>query len=134
MNPHQLIASAKSEYSRYNLDNVIHHIDKLRNDPSLYDKILSKLPTNKVPTFITCGMIDFAMRFSSRSNPGTISNQSELYNLLLVAKDYLLSDPISWDEETSSSFFQESPSFTMMRILYSQHKYEGSRWEIARAY
>ncbi|MEG4489980.1 hypothetical protein [Microcoleus sp. D3_18_C4] len=103
----------RQEISKYRLGDVLY---------SLYEIKDSLRP------FIAAGVALFAIRFSE---PSIVSQNYNLLNLNTIRRlvsDYLLADPITFDQELENNFMGSNPAFVMLRLACSQFPFEVSEF------
>ncbi|MEG5140879.1 MULTISPECIES: hypothetical protein [unclassified Microcoleus] len=78
--------------------------------------------------FIVAGVALFAIRFSK---PSIVSQNFKLLNIqpiIELVSNYLLADPITFDQELKNNFMGSNPDFSMVRVVYSQFPFEVSEF------
>ncbi|MEG4455266.1 hypothetical protein [Microcoleus sp. N9_A1] len=78
--------------------------------------------------FIAAGVALFAVRFSL---PSIASQNFKLLNIntiIRLVSDYLLADPITFDQELENNFMGSNPAFVMLRLACSQFPFEVSEF------
>ena len=78
--------------------------------------------------FIVAGVALFAVRFSEPSIVSQNYNLLNLNTIIRLVSDYLLADPITFDQELENNFMGSNPAFVRLRLAYSQFPFEVSEF------
>jgi hypothetical protein len=78
--------------------------------------------------FIVAGVALFAVRFSEPSIVSQNYNLLNLNTIIRLVSDYLLADPITFDQELNNNFMGSNPAFVMLRLACSQFPFEVSEF------
>lgn len=103
----------RQEISKYRLGDVLY---------SLYQR------KDSLPPSIAAGVALFAVRFSE---PSIVSQKIKLLNIdtiIRLVEDYLLAEPITFDQELENNFMSSHPAFVMLRVAYSQWPFKVSEF------
>lgn len=103
----------RQQISKYRLGDVLY---------SLYQRKDSLRPS------IAAGVALFAVRFSE---PSIVSQKIKLLNIdtiIRLVDDYLLAEPITFDQELENNFMGSNPDFVLLRLAYSQLPFEVSEF------
>lgn len=107
---------------RIRLDSVLVGLRRLGDRPSI-----GRYPPIRLAPFIVAGAAMFALRYcpprpfreTFRPLP-----DSELIPFLRLVSDYLLADPLTFDETIQEDFYESNPAFTFLRFVASQFPYD----------
>lgn len=106
---------------RTRLDSVLLGLRRVGDQPSI-----GRYPPIKLEPFIIAGAAMFALRYCPpRPFRKTYSSlpDSELIPLLRLVSDYLLADPLSFDETIQDEYYEANPVFTFLRFVASQFSF-----------
>ena len=78
--------------------------------------------------FIAAGIALFAVRFSEPSIVSQNYNLLNLNTIIRLVSDYLLADPLTFDQELENNFMGSNPAFVMLRLACSQFPFEVSEF------
>jgi hypothetical protein len=85
--------------------------------------LLSQESTGLNP-FMIAGLSMFAMRFCPPSKTSQLIKSCNIAPLINLSNEYLLGDPITFDESLREEFESSNPAFLVLRIVSSQFPYE----------
>ena len=103
----------RQEISKFRLGDVLYSLYQIKDS---------------LKPFIVAGVAIFAVRFSL---PSIVSQNYNLVNINTIIRlvyDYLLADPITFDQELENNFMGSNPAFVRLRLACSQFPFEASEF------
>jgi len=109
---------------RIRLDDVLLGLRRIGELPSI-----GRYPPIRLEPFMIAGAAMFTLRYCSprpfRKTYRPLPD-SELVPFMRLVIDYLLADPLSFDETIQKDYYEANPAFTMLRFAASQFPYNVS--------
>lgn len=107
---------------RIRLDSALVGLRKLGDRP-----FIGRYPPIRLAPFIVAGAAMFALRYCLprpfRKTFRPLPDE-ELIPFLRLVSDYLLADPLSFDETIQKEYYDANPAFTILRFVASQFPYD----------
>lgn len=100
-------------------------ISKFRLGDVLYSLYGTK---DTLPPFIAAGVALFAVRFSPPSLVTQNRKSVNIQPIIKLVSDYLLADPITFDQDIHDNFINSNPVFLILRVVCSQFPFDVSRF------
>ncbi len=101
---------------------INHVLKELRNPKSVAHHYLPK----GLPFFVAAGIASFAIRYSNPYKNGPSLDWKAFSTIASLVSQFLLCDPIGFDDEIGQKFQDSNPTFLILRIIASQFGYHAN--------
>lgn len=112
-----------NEIRRFKSDSILIFIHYALKDLSNPKSEGHRYLQHGLPPFVAAGIASFAVRFSNPYRNADFGWR-ELASIEPLVSQYLLADPIGFDDALAEQFYKENPTFLVLRVFASQSTFD----------